>query len=212
MSSSAVFLRPFFWPSRKSGRAKKFGPIFEKFYKIEVKELIKDKKAITIGQRIFANTCFGCHGSDARGAPGYPNLTDSDWLYGSTPDDIKATITNGRTGVMPALGGMLNDDDLTNVTAYVMSLSGRDAAPEQVAAGKEKFVFCAACHGADAKGNPLMGAADLTDSVWLYGGSAGMIKKSIKDGRNGVMPAHLDILTAEQIHLVTAYIYSFGNH
>ncbi len=189
----------------------KFGPIFEKYAKIEVEELVKEKKAVVMGQRIFANTCFACHGSDARGAPGYPNLTDSGWLYGSTPDDIKMSITNGRTGVMPPMGAALGEDGLKDVVAYVLTLSGRESPTGDAEAGKAKFVICSACHGAEGKGNPLMGAPDLTDSVWLYGGSPMLIAKTVTEGRMGVMPAHRDILTAEQIHLVTAYIYSLTN-
>ncbi|RLA03144.1 MAG: cytochrome-c oxidase, cbb3-type subunit III, partial [Gammaproteobacteria bacterium] len=189
-----------------------FGPIFAKYAKIDVEELAKDEKPRTMGQRIFANTCFACHGSDARGAPGYPNLTDNDWLYGSTPDEIKNSITNGRNGMMPAQGVMLGEQGLKDVVAYVVSLSGRTPVAGDPAAGKEKFMVCSACHGPEGKGNPLLGAPDLTDAVWLYGGSEGMIAKTINDGRTGVMPAHRDILTAEQIHLVTAYIYSLSNH
>ena len=189
----------------------KFGPIFEKYSKLGIEELVKDEKAVIMGQRIFANTCFACHGSDARGAPGYPNLTDSGWLYGSTPDDIKYSITNGRTGMMPPQGAMLGED-LDNVVAYVMSLSGRTVNQEHAEAGKAKFMVCSACHGPEAKGNPLLGAPDLTDNVWLYGGSAKQIRKTINDGRTGIMPAHRDILTKEQIHLVTGYIYSLTEH
>ena len=169
-----------------------------------------------MGQRIFANTCFACHGSDARGgseaggAAGYPNLTDNDWLYDSTPDGIKFSITNGRNGMMPPHEAVLGDD-LKNVVGYVLTLSGRDAGAADLEAGKAKFgQVCFVCHQADGTGNPMLGAPNLTDAVWLYGGSAGQIEKSIKDGRMGVMPAHKDILTAEQIHLVTGYIYSLS--
>jgi len=190
----------------------KFGPIFAKYAKLDIEELVKDENAVTMGQRIFATTCFACHGSDARGAGGYPNLADNDWLYGSTPADIKYTITNGRTGMMPAHGAILGDT-VKDVTAYVLSLSGRDSSSGDVAIGKEKFgQICFACHGTEGKGNPLMGAPDLTDSVWLYGGSEGIIEQTVTDGRTGVMPAHKDILSAEQIHLVAAYIYSLGEH
>ncbi|MCP3675103.1 MAG: cytochrome-c oxidase, cbb3-type subunit III [Gammaproteobacteria bacterium] len=189
---------------------KEFGPIFAKYAKLDVEELVKDKKAVTMGQRIFANTCFACHGSDARGAAGYPNLTDNDWLYDATPDGIKLSITNGRNGMMPPQGAILGDD-LKNVVGYVMALSGRDAGTADVDAGKAKYEqVCFVCHQSDGTGNPMLGAPNLTDMVWLYGGSAGQIEKSIKDGRTGVMPAHKDILTAEQIHLVTGYIYSLS--
>ena len=189
-----------------------YGPLFAKYAKMDVEELVKDEKAVTMGQRIFANTCFACHGSDARGTLGYPNLTDKDWLYGSTPTDIKQSITHGRTGIMPPQGAMLKDDALQNVVAYVLSLSGRTAKIGDAEAGKANFLVCSACHGPEGKGNPFIGAADLTDSVWLYGASEKNITKTIRDGRSGVMPAHKDILTEEQIHLVTAYIYSLSNN
>ena len=191
----------------------KFGPIFAKYAALNIEELVKDQHPVRMGQRIFANTCFACHGSDARGAPGYPNLTDSDWLYGSTPDEIKNSISNGRNGMMPPHGAMLGKDGVTNVVAYVFSLSGRKASTGDEALGKEKYgQICFVCHGNDGKGNPLMGAPNLTDSVWLYGGSEESVATIVDLGRSGIMPAHKDILTPEQIHLVTAYIYSLSNN
>lgn len=190
----------------------KFGPIFAKYAGIKIKELVKEEKAITMGQRIFANNCSACHGSDARGVPGYPDLTDSDWLYGSSPSEIKRTITSGRTGMMPPHGAVLGEEGLKNVVAYVLSLSGGKASMGDVEAGRDKYMLCAACHGPEGKGNSMMGAPNLTDSVWLYGGSEGQIAKTIKEGRMGVMPAHRDILSPEQIHLVSAYIYSLSNN
>jgi len=190
----------------------KFGPIFEKYAKMEIKDLIKDEQAIGMGQRIFANTCFACHGSDARGAPGYPNLTDSDWLYGGTPEAIKTTITNGRNGVMPPMGAALGEQGEKDVIAYVLSLSGRTTDVGDAEAGKTKFLVCSACHGADGKGNPLFGAPNLTDKTWLYGGSPMQIAKTVHGGRMGHMPAHKEILTPEQIHLVAGYIYSLSNN
>jgi cytochrome c oxidase cbb3-type subunit 3 len=188
-----------------------YGPLFAKYAKTDIEELIDDEKAVIMGQRIFANTCFACHGSDARGASGYPNLTDNDWLYGSTPNDIKHSITNGRTGMMPASAAMFDEQGLKDIVAYVLSLSDRNSKEGDAETGKAKFMFCAACHGPEAKGNPLLGAPNLTDGVWLYGGSEKAIANTISKGRSGVMPAHKDILTAEQIHLVTAYIYSLSN-
>jgi len=189
-----------------------FGPIFEKYAKMEIPDLVKEKQAVTMGQRIFANTCFACHGSDARGAMGYPNLTDNDWIYGSTPAEIKNSITNGRNGVMPPQEAVLGDG-VDNVVAYVLSLSGRSASKGDAAMGKEKFdQVCFVCHTKEGTGNPMLGGPNLTDDIWLYGGSEGMIAKTIREGRTGVMPAHKDILTPEQIHLVTGYVFSLSNN
>ncbi len=190
-----------------------FGPIFAQYAKVDIPELAKDEQAVTMGQRIFANTCYACHGSDGRGADlGYPNLTDNDWLYGSTPADIEYSITNGRTGVMPAHDAILGDS-MGDVIAYVLSLSGRTASSGDASAGQEKFdQICFVCHTKEGTGNPLLGAPDLTDSVWLHGGSEGIITKTVKEGRSSVMPAHKDILTPEQIHLVAGYVYSLSNN
>ena len=157
--------------------------------------------------------CSTCHGSDAGGAPGFPNLSDNDWLYGSTPEDIKNSILTGRSGVMPAMGSALGDEGVKEVTAYVMSLSGRNTDSDLAAKGKPKFeAMCAACHQADGKGNNLIGAPNLTDNIWLYGGSAGVIAKSIRDGRNGIMPSHRDFLGEDKGHLLAAYIYSLRSN
>ena len=190
----------------------KYGPLFANFAKQDIPTLAKDAQATQIGQRLFINYCSTCHGSDAGGAPGFPSLTDNDWLYGSSPDDIKASILNGRNGVMPAMGAALGDDGVKEVTAYVLSLGGRDTDSTLAANGKPKFeAMCAACHQADGKGNNLIGAPNLTDNTWLYGGSTGVIAKSIRDGRNGVMPSHRDFLGEDKGHLLAAYIYSLGS-
>ena len=190
-----------------------YGPLFANFAKQDIPTLAKDAKAKQIGQRLFINYCSTCHGSDAGGAPGFPNLADNDWLYGSTPEDIKNSILTGRSGVMPAMGSALGDEGVKEVTAYVMSLSGRNTDSDLAAKGKPKFeAMCAACHQADGKGNNLIGAPNLTDNIWLYGGSAGVIAKSIRDGRNGIMPSHRDFLGEDKGHLLAAYIYSLRSN
>jgi len=192
---------------------KKYGPLFAKYAATPITELAKDKKANAMGQRLFLTYCSTCHGSDAKGARGFPNLTDKDWLYGNTPEAIKTSILNGRSGIMPAMGAALGGDaGVDEVATYVASLSGRTTDAAKTKAGKAKFeMMCAACHQASGKGNPALGAADLTDNIWLYGGSLGVIKKTIVEGRNGQMPAHKNFLGEDKSHLLAAYIYSLSN-
>ena len=190
----------------------KYGPIFAAYAKQPIPELAKDSKAMATGQRLFLTYCSVCHGSDGGGAPGFPNLTDKDWLYGGDPETIQTTILDGRNGMMPAMGMGLPDEQVDDLVAYVLSLSGREADSPKVEAGKKLFAtMCVACHGADGKGNPAMGSANLTDKIWLYGGSPGAIKQTIKFGRNGVMPAHREFLGEEKVHLLAAYVYSLSH-
>jgi cytochrome c oxidase cbb3-type subunit 3 len=189
----------------------KYGPLFNKFAAVPVATLVGDKDALKVGERLFATYCASCHGSDAGGAPGFPSLRDDDWLYGGEPDTIKTTILDGRSGAMPAWQAVLPENGVDEVAAYVMSLSGRDADAAQAAAGKTHFAtYCAACHGADGKGQHAMGAPNLTDNVWLYGGSPGVIKKTIAEGRNGHMPPHREFLGEDKVHLLATYIYSLS--
>jgi cytochrome c oxidase cbb3-type subunit 3 len=190
----------------------KFGPIFAAFAKEPVERIAFDPKARVIGERLFLNNCAQCHGSDARGSRGFPNLTDAEWMYGGTPDAIKATVTAGRNGVMPPMAAALGDKEaVADVAHYVLSLSDSAHDSVRAARGKEKFVACAACHGADARGNPALGAPNLTNRIWLYGGTVGSITETITNGRNNMMPKHDTILTAPEIHLVTAYVWSLTN-
>ena len=188
-----------------------FGPIFEAYAQTPIQELIKNEDALEVGQRLFLQNCSQCHGSNAMGGRGFPNLTDDDWLYGGTPHDIKTTLLNGRQGNMPAWGEQFSDQEITELANYVASLSGRERDPELVAAGKKNFVVCSACHGPNGKGNQQLGAPNLTDNVWLYGGSIATIEETLHYGRNGVMPAWKDILGEDKIHVVSAYIYSLSH-
>ena len=170
-----------------------------------------DPQAREIGSRLFLTYCAQCHGSDARGSKGFPNLTDGDWLYGGAPEVIKASILTGRNGVMPPMAAALGGDaDVKNVANYVLSLSG--AAHDSLAAqqGKSKFGACAACHGQEGKGNPALGAPNLTDKVWLYGGSIDAIVETINKGRANLMPAHQEFLGEAKVHLLAAYVYGLG--
>ncbi len=190
----------------------RYGPIFEEYVNQPIEGVAENPKARQIGERLYASYCTVCHGSDAGGVAGFPNLRDHDWLYGGTPEAIETSILKGRTGVMPAwkapLGG---DEGVEQVTAYVLSLSGRTVDGAKAAAGKAKYdMFCFACHGPDGKGNQQLGAPNLTDDVWLYGGSPKAIASSIANGRQGIMPAHEEFLGKAKAHLLAAYIYSLS--
>lgn len=172
-------------------------------------QLMGDPAAVSVGRNLFLNNCAACHGSDGGGAPGFPNLTDKDWLYGGDPDTVVATVSNGRTGVMPAWGEVLGSRGVEDVLAYVMSLSGRKLEAGNVAAGKQKFSeLCVACHGPEGKGNPAMGAPNLTDNIWLHGGSLAAVRETIEKGRTGTMPAHSARLGETRVKLLAAYVLS----
>jgi cytochrome c oxidase cbb3-type subunit 3 len=177
------------------------------FHDRSVVELGDDPAALAIGHNVFANNCVGCHGSAARGGPGFPNLTDRDWLYGGDPDTVIATITNGRAGVMPPWGPVLGDAGVENVANYVLSLSGAKHDAAKADAGKAQFTtICIACHGPDGKGNPALGAPNLTDDIWLYGGDLASIEATLKNGRNGQMPAWGKTLGPDRVRLVAAWV------
>lgn len=188
-----------------------YGPVYARYAAMPIEELARDPAALAIGQRLFANNCSTCHGSDARGGIGYPDLTDGVWKWGGTPDHIEKSILEGREGVMPPFGPAIGEENIPAVVAYVQSLSGRPVDPELAAAGGEKFrTVCVACHGPDGKGNIALGAPDLTDDDWLYGGSAEAIAEGIRKGRRGIMPAHRDLLGVARTHLVAAYVYALS--
>jgi len=189
---------------------RQYGPVYAAFAGRKIEDLARDPKAQALGRSLFANNCTNCHGSDARGAAGFPNLTDNDWLYGGDPQTLVQTITHGRSGTMPPLGAALGPQGVDEVVAYVESLSGRAAPVDKAAAGKARFALCAACHGADGKGNQAIGAPNLTDDIWLYGGSDAQIRKTLMEGRQGKMPAH-EWLGEDRIRLLAAYVYSLSH-
>jgi cytochrome c oxidase cbb3-type subunit III len=190
----------------------KYGPLYDKFSRTEVAELAKNPDALAIGQKLFLNNCAQCHASDGGGSRGFPNLTDLDWLWGGTPDAIRTSITEGRTGTMPAWGAALGDQGVKDVAHYVRSLSGMVHDSVRAAKGKDHFQrMCIACHGAEGKGNTAMGAPNLTDKVWLHGGSEEAIIDTITRGRVDQMPAHKEKLSQAKIHLLTAYVYSISS-
>jgi len=189
-----------------------YGPIFAKYQQQDLRAVAADPQAHAMGERLFLTYCSQCHGSDARGNKGYPNLTDKDWLYGGEPEVIKASILNGRTGTMPPMAAAVGGDkDVEAVAHYVLSLSGSTADPIKAAFGKEKFGACAACHGAGGQGNPALGAPNLADKTWLYGGSAETIMESIRKGRTNTMPPFKEFLGEGKAHLLAAYVWSLSN-
>ncbi|YCO05342.1 cytochrome-c oxidase, cbb3-type subunit III [Vibrio sp. VNB-15] len=173
--------------------------------------IAQDPDAIKVGQRLFLQNCSQCHGSDARGQKGFPNLTDNAWLYGGEPAAIVTTIMQGRIGQMPAWKDALGEQGVQEVVSYTLSLSGRKVNAREAEAGKARFVVCAACHGTDGKGNPAVGAPDLTDQYWLFGDSRAAVTETVMNGRSGVMPAWKDILGEDKVQLVAAYVWSLSN-
>ncbi len=187
-------------------------PLYAKFAAMSTEELAKNKEAKAIGERIFMNNCAQCHASDAKGSKGFPNLTDADWLYGGSPEKITETITGGRIGMMPPMAAAVgSEEDVKNVANYVLSLSGGGHDAARAALGKDKFTACAACHGADGKGNQAIGAPNLTDNVWLHGVGEAAIIKRIHEGKTNQMPAWGAKFTPEQIHVLSAYVWGMSN-
>jgi cytochrome c oxidase cbb3-type subunit III len=188
-----------------------YAPIFDKYLKEDLKVVAADPNAKATGERLFLTYCMQCHGSDARGAKGFPNLTDGDWLYGGDPVQIQTTILEGRNGVMPPFGPALGADGVKDVAHYVRSLSGLAADSLRVQRGKEIFQQnCVACHGPDGKGMQAVGAPNLTDQVWLYGSSENTIAETVTKGRNNRMPAFKEFLGEAKVHLLAAYVYGLS--
>lgn len=186
-------------------------PLYAGFMGKSPDQLTSDAKAMAVGERLFMNNCAQCHGSDARGSKGFPNLTDNDWLWGSGADRVKETISKGRSGAMPPMAAAVgNAEDVRNVANYVLSLSGGAHNSLYAQFGKEKFTACAACHGADGKGNTALGAPNLTDNIWLHGVGEDAVKAMIMNGKTNVMPPWEGRLTDAQIHVLTAYVLSLS--
>jgi len=176
-----------------------------------IEVLAGNPQAVKLGGSVFANNCAACHGADARGATGFPNLTDADWLYGGDADTLLKTVIEGRTALMPAWQGALGNQGVQEVVAYVESLSRRPENPRMVAAGKAHYaVFCVACHGVDGKGNVALGAPNLSDLIWLYGNDQASLVVSVAEGRQGNMPAHRELLSEDKVRLAVAYVYQLS--
>jgi len=186
--------------------------VYAKYAAMPFPELAKDRPAMAIGERLFINNCAACHGSDARGSKGFPNLTDNDWLHGGTQEAILETITHGRVGMMPPMAAAVGGPaDVSDVANYVLSLSNSPHDVAAAARGAPKFVACAACHGTDGKGNQAIGSANLTDDIWLHGRGKDAIMAMINNGKTNVMPAQEHRLTREQIHVVGAFVWSLSH-
>ncbi|HUG26365.1 cytochrome-c oxidase, cbb3-type subunit III [Piscinibacter sp.] len=187
-------------------------PLYAAFAATPAPVLARSPQAMAVGERLFANNCATCHGADARGSKGFPNLTDRDWLWGGTPENIAETITHGRQGNMPPIAAAVGTaQDVQNVANYVLSLSGSPHDTIAASIGRPKFAVCAACHGADGKGNPALGAPNLTDKVWLHGWGEAAVVAIVTQGKSNVMPPHASRLTPEQIHVLSAYVWGLSN-
>lgn len=193
----------------------KYLPLYQKYAALSVEDLQNEPEALAMGKSVFVNVCYGCHGADGRGSLGYPNLTDGDWLYGGSPEQIKTSILNGRNGVMTPFRAVLSDKEIDSVSNYISSKNehNRPFVKELIADGEKIFnQNCAVCHGANLKGNIALGAPNLTDDVWLHGAAPGFVKDVIRNGRISRMPAHKEIIGEDKAHLVTAYVYSLSHN
>ena len=195
----------------KRGEAE-IAPVYARFASMSTAQLAGDAPAMAIGERLFMNNCAQCHGSDAHGSKGFPNLTDGDWLHGGSPEKISETIHNGRVGMMPPMVAAVGPpEEVRNVAHYVLSLSGSPHDSVRASLGKPKFAACAACHGMDGKGNQALGAPNLTDDIWLHGWGEAAIVAMVNNGKTNEMPAQAGKLTEPQLAVLTAYVWGKSN-
>ena len=205
------------WEHEMDKAQAEYGPIFAKYAAMPIADVAKDPTALKMGGRMFATYCSICHGSDAKGAVGFPNLTDNIWRWGGTPDDIQASILNGRHAAMPAWGAIIGEAGVKNVSAYIrQDMAGLKLPKDNTAdtaAGKQVFATnCSACHGAEGQGMAMMGAPDLTKPAgFIYGTSLIQLEQTIRNGRNGLMPAQEQYLGADKVHILAAYVYSLSH-
>jgi cytochrome c oxidase cbb3-type subunit 3 len=187
--------------------------VFAKFKAASVEDLSRDPQANAIGQRLFLNNCAACHGSDAKGSKSFPNLADGDWLHGGSVEKIVESVTHGRRGMMPPMGAAVGSaEEVRQVANYVLSLSGSGHNSIMAELGKAKFKqACAACHGADGKGNQALGAPNLSDKIWLHGWGEQAIVEIVNKGKTNVMPAQNVRLSDDQIRLVASYVWGLSN-
>ena len=187
-------------------------PLYKRFEAMTEQDMSQDPQAKAIGERLFMNNCSQCHGSDARGSKGFPNLADGDWLHGGAPANITETLTLGRIGQMPPMAAAVGTaDDVKNVANYVLSLSNSPHDSVRANLGKSKFTACAACHGMDGKGNQALGAPNLTDDIWLHGYGEAAVIAMVNNGKVNQMPAQGEKLTTGQIKVLTSYVWGLSN-
>ena len=200
------------WAKEMARADEQFRPLYAKYMQTDVQALAADKEANETGKRLYLTYCMQCHGADGRGAKGFPNLTDSDWLYGGDAEQLVQTIAAGRMGVMPP-HAQLGADTIKDLANYVRSLSGLPNDGVRAAKGKEAFTSagCLGCHGADGKGMQAIGAPNLTDNVWLYGSSESTIVETITNGRQNKMPAWKEFLGDGKVQVLAAYVYSLSH-
>ncbi len=199
------------WQAEVDHHEARFAPLYRKLAAMTPEELAADREAQQVGRRLFVNNCATCHGVTAGGAFGFPDLTDDEWIWGGDFAAVKQTVLAGRHAVMPPWGAALGEQGVADVTQYVLSLAGREHDANAAGQGKTQYDrLCIACHGPDGSGNPMLGAPDLTNDIWLYGGSAGEIAFTIRNGRSGTMPAFADVLGEEKVHIVAGYVMSLN--
>ena len=190
-----------------------YGPLFNRYLNQDLETLAGNPEALEVGRRLFSNYCSTCHGSDARGARGFPNLRDNDWLYGGDPETIKTTILKGRSGLMPGWKDIITDQEIEDITHHVLSMSDRLFDPAAASRGKPVYdSYCAVCHGEDGTGKFDFGAPNLADDIWLHGASKHRIIEGIGAGFENVMPPHEEFLGEAKSHLLAAYVYSLSRN
>ncbi len=200
------------WQEQIDEAEAKYGPLFAQYSETSIEELAKNEDALKLGRSQFGNNCAVCHGSDARGTPGFPDLTDNDWIWGGDAAQIEHSISAGRKGSMPAWGPALGDDGVKEVVEYVKSIAGKEHDSAMLEAGKTRYqTFCIACHGPEGTGNPILGAPNLTDDIWLFGGNTEDLITTVTHGRAGEMPAHGERMGKDRVHLAAAYVYSLSH-
>jgi len=187
-------------------------PLFAEYLGRPIADVALDPEANAMGERLFLTYCSQCHGSTAAGGRSFPNLTDDDWLGAGTPDYIKTTILNGRQALMPSMAAAIGGgESVDDVAHYVLSLSDSVHDAEAAARGEAKFAVCAACHGANGEGLAAVGAPNLTDDVWLYGGSLDSVKHAIDNGLDNHMPGFGDLLGEGKAHVLAAWVWGLSN-
>ncbi len=201
------------WQEETARQEARFAPLYARIGAMSPAEMVQDRQAMQIGRRLYLNNCATCHGMAARGTFGFPNLTDGAWIWGGSFEQIHTSIASGRTAVMPPWGAALGDEGVTEVTEYVLQLAGRDVDAALATRGKARYdSLCFSCHMSDGRGNPDIGVPDLTNDVWLYGGTRAQIGFTVRHGRQGQMPAFESILGQDRTRILAGYVYSLSGH